>query len=654
MKLGWDRKRNLNRRLKAWKSDDDPTPGDFTWGVALNPYPDIYMMKGKIKYHRLGPWNGLRFSGMPEMKPNPVFSYKFVSNKEEVYYSWSTNDISLISKVTLNQTYFQRPRYIWSKADESWMLHSRMPGDYCDHYGLCGVNGYCSSTNSPICECLKGFKPNFPEKWKSMDWSQGCVRNHKLNCINEGFVSVQNLKIPDTTNTSVDESIGLEQCRDKCLKSCSCMAYTNTNISGAGSGCVMWFGDLIDIKLFPAGGQVLYIRMPASELVNEQKWKLRKILVIAVSAALGIFLLAMYFFYRFRRSIVGKSNTEDDYERHENDMDLPLLNLSKIIIATDNFSEKNKIGEGGFGPVYLGKLGSGLEIAVKRLSESSKQGMREFINEVKLIANVQHRNLVKLIGCCIQRHEKLLVYEYMSNGSLDYFIFDRTKSQLLDWPKRFHIICGIARGLMYLHQDSRLRIVHRDLKTSNVLLDDTLNPKISDFGMARTFGGNQIEGNTNRIVGTYGYMAPEYAIDGQFSVKSDVFSFGILILEIICGKKNRVRYRAKKTLNLVAYAWTFWKHERGLQIIDSNIAESSIESEVSRCIHVALLCVQQYPEDRPTMADVILMLGSEMALDEPKEPGFITRRESVEVNSSSSGKDTSSNYELTITSLSVR
>ncbi|XP_045820475.1 G-type lectin S-receptor-like serine/threonine-protein kinase At4g27290 [Trifolium pratense] len=653
MKLGWDLKRNLSKCLKAWKSDDDPTPGNFTWCVVLNPYPDIYMMKGEKKYHRLGPWNGLRFSGMPEMKPNPVFSYKFVYNKEEVYYSWSFNDSSLISTVVLNQTSYQRPRYVWSKAEESWMLYSRMPGDYCDLYSLCGVNGYCSSTNSPICECLNGFKPNFPEKWNSMDWSDGCVRNHQLNCINEGFVSVPNLKIPDTKNTSVDhdESIGLEQCRAKCLKICSCMAYTNTNISGAGSGCVMWFGDLIDIKFIPLGGQVLYIRMPASELDDEHRRNLRKKVLIVVFAALGMLLLAIYFFYRFRRrSVVGTSKSEGDYERHENDMDLPLLNLSTIIIATDNFSEKNKIGEGGFGAVYLGKLGSGLEIAVKRLSQSSKQGMREFINEVKLIANVQHRNLVKLIGCCIQRHEKLLVYEYMSNGSLDYFIFDHTRSQLLDWPKRFHIICGIARGLMYLHQDSRLRIIHRDLKTSNVLLDDTMNPKISDFGMARTFGGNQIEGNTNIIVGTYGYMAPEYAIDGQFSVKSDVFSFGVLILEIICGKKNRVRYRAKQTLNLVAYAWTFWKHERALQIIDSNIEDSSIVSEVSRCIHVALLCVQQYPEDRPTMADVILMLGSEMSL----EPGFIKRRESIEANSSSSRKDISSNYELTITSLSVR
>ncbi|XP_058733736.1 uncharacterized protein LOC131605396 [Vicia villosa] len=659
MKLGWDLKRNLNRRLIAWKSDDDPTPGDFTWGVVLNNYPEIYMMKGETKYHRLGPWNGLRFSGMPEMRPNPVFSYNFVYNKEEVYYSWNSSGSSLISKVVLNQTSNERPRYTWSKSDKSWMLHSNMPGDYCDRYGLCGNNGYCNITNSPVCDCLQGFKPKFLEKWNSMDWSQGCVRNPPLNCTSDGFISMTGLKVPDTTNTSVDKSIGLEQCRHKCLKNCSCVAYRNINISGAGSGCVMWFGELIDIKLFPLGDQVLYIRMPASELGKnntevEHRRNLRKKVVISVSAALGMFLIVIYFSYRFRRSIVGKSTTEGDYERHMDDQDLPLLNLSTIIIATDNFSKKNKIGEGGFGPVYMGKLGSGLEIAVKRLSQSSKQGMREFINEVKLIANVQHRNLVKLIGCCIQKHEKLLVYEYMANGSLDYLIFDRTKSQLLDWPKRFNIICGIARGLMYLHQDSRLRIVHRDLKASNVLLDDTMNPKISDFGMARTFGGNQIEGNTNRIVGTYGYMAPEYAIDGQFSSKSDVFSFGVLILEIICGKKNRVLNRAKQTLNLVAYAWTFWKHGKASQLIDSNIEDLCIVSEVSRCIHIGLLCVQQYPEDRPTMADVILMLGSEMALDDPKEPSFITRKESTEANSNSSGKDISSNYEMTITTLSVR
>jgi len=342
MKLGWDHKRNLNRRLIAWKSDDDPTPGDLSLGVVLNQYPDIYMMEGEKKYFRFGPWNGLRFSGIPNMEPNdPFIGYNFVYNKEEVYYIWHVKDSSQISKVVLNQTSYERRRYIWSKDTESWMLYSRKPADYSDHYGLCGVNGYLSSTN--ICECLKGFKPKFPKKWKSMDWSQGCVRNHPLNCTNDRFVSVANLKLPETTYTLVDQSIGLEQCRGKCLNNCSCMAYTNTDISGAGSGCVMWFGDLTDIKLLPVNGQVLYIRMPASELgeyfinfttfwkflslvfeygiqlllfcldeddnntEDEHRRNSRKMVVIGVSIALGMIVLVIYFFYRFRRNIFGKT-----------------------------------------------------------------------------------------------------------------------------------------------------------------------------------------------------------------------------------------------------------------------------------------------------------------------------------------------------------
>ncbi|XP_029124552.1 G-type lectin S-receptor-like serine/threonine-protein kinase At4g27290, partial [Cajanus cajan] len=633
MKIGWDLKRNLNRSLIAWKSGDDPTPGDLSWGILLHPYPEIYMMKGTKKYHRLGPWNGVRFSGMPEMVPNPVFSYKFVSNEDEVYYMW-TLQTNLITKVVLNQTTEDRPRYVWSDTDKTWNFYSTMPGgEYCDHYGVCGANSFCSSTASPMCECLKGYKPMSPEKWNSINWTQGCGLKHQLTCMNDGFASVDGLKVPDTTNTSVDETIDLEKCRKKCLKDCSCMAYTNSNISGAGSGCVMWFGDLFDIKLYPASGsgQRLYIRLHPSELDSIKHKKPTKIFVTSGAAAIAI-ILAIYFVYR--RKIYEKSKEENNYENYMDDLDLPLLDFSVIIAATGNFSEGNKIGEGGFGSVYWGKLTSGLEIAVKRLSKNSDQGMSEFVNEVKLIAKVQHRNLVKLLGCCIQKQEKMLVYEYMTNGSLDYFIFDRTKGKLLDWQKRFHIICGIARGLMYLHQDSRLRIIHRDLKASNILLDDTLNPKISDFGMARTFGGEDIEGNTNRIVGTYGYMAPEYAIEGQFSVKSDVFSFGILLLEIICGKKNR-SYSGKQVVNLVDHVWTLWEKNMTLQIIDPNMEDSCIASEVLRFIHVGLLCIQQYAEDRPTMTSVVLMLGSDMELDEPKKPGFSTKKESNESNSHS-------------------
>ncbi|TKY66457.1 G-type lectin S-receptor serine/threonine-protein kinase SD1-1 [Spatholobus suberectus] len=351
---------------------------------------------------------------------------------------------------------------------------------------------------------------------------------------------------------------------------------------------------------------------------------------------------------------VDKSKTKENIERQLKDLDVPLFDLLTITTATNNFSLNNKIGQGGFGPVYKGRLVDGREIAVKRLSSSSGQGIAEFITEVKLISKLQHRNLVKLLGCCIRGQEKILVYEYMVNGSLDSFIFDQMKGKFLDWPRRFQIIFGVARGLLYLHQDSRLRIIHRDLKASNVLLDEKLNPKISDFGMARAFGGDQTEGNTNRVVGTYGYMAPEYAVDGLFSIKLDVFSFGILLLEIVCGNKNRALCRGNQTLNLVGYAWTLWKEDNALQLIDSSIKDSCVIPEVLQCIHVSLLCVQQYPEDRPTMTSVIQMLGSEMELVEPKEPGFFPKRISDEGNLSSKLNQMTSNDELTITSLNGR
>ncbi|XP_022986238.1 G-type lectin S-receptor-like serine/threonine-protein kinase At4g03230 isoform X2 [Cucurbita maxima] len=316
---------------------------------------------------------------------------------------------------------------------------------------------------------------------------------------------------------------------------------------------------------------------------------------------------------------------EDDRKAIE----VPILGLETILNATDNFSEANKIGRGGFGTVYKGLFPGGLEVAIKRLSQGSAQGMDEFKNEAILIAKLQHRNLVRLLGYCVAGVEKLLIYEYMPNKSLDFFIFDRTQCLLMNWKMRFNIIMGIARGLVYLHEDSRLRIIHRDMKTSNILLDAEMNPKISDFGLARIFDGNQIEGITNRVVGTFGYMPPEYALDGSFSVKSDVFSFGIVVLEIVSGRKNTGFYQSNEALNLLGYVWKLWREHRAMEIVEATVRERCSPSEAVKCVAVGLLCVQEDPKDRPTMSNAVFMLssGSDPAsLPNPKQPAFLDKR----------------------------
>uniref|UniRef100_A0A7N0TNC2 Uncharacterized protein n=1 Tax=Kalanchoe fedtschenkoi TaxID=63787 RepID=A0A7N0TNC2_KALFE len=293
------------------------------------------------------------------------------------------------------------------------------------------------------------------------------------------------------------------------------------------------------------------------------------------------------------------------------------LDFETIRLATDSFSDENKLGQGGFGAVYKGTLGDGQEIAVKRLAAAaSGRGDAEFKNEVMLVAKLQHENLVKLIGFCLEGQERLLIFEFMPNASLDQFLFDSFKRTYLYWERRYAIIEGIAKGLLYLHEDSKLGIIHRDLKASNILLDEEMNPKIADFGMARLlFGMDERGGETRRIVGTYGYMAPEYAIRGQFSSKSDVYSFGILMMELVTGQKKSSFCIGGVAGNLMESAWECWSSGKVADIIDPMI-KSGPMNEITRCLHIGLLCVQESPPARPTMASVILML-SDLSLPLP-------------------------------------
>ncbi|XP_073137620.1 G-type lectin S-receptor-like serine/threonine-protein kinase At4g27290 [Henckelia pumila] len=383
--------------------------------------------------------------------------------------------------------------------------------------------------------------------------------------------------------------------------------------------------------------------------------KKRRILITSLISMIPMTLVSLSLILYIRKKNkdreVGKYNASE----HE-ESELPFFKLATILEATKCFAIENKLGEGGFGPVYKGVLEGGQEIAVKRLSRTSTQGLDEFKNEAIFIAKLQHRNLVRLLGYCIQKDENMLIYEYMPNKSLDMILFDETTGDLLDWPKRFHIINGVARGILYLHQDSRLRIIHRDLKVSNILLDSDMNPKISDFGTVRSFGGSETEAKTSRVVGTYGYMSPEYAVDGIFSVKSDVFSFGVLVLEIVSGKGNRGFSHSYHHLNLLGHAWNLYKEERSHEVADASLRNYPRDlAQVIRSIHVGLLCVQQKPEDRPSMSSVVLMLGNDGALAEAKQPGFYTEREPIVAQDSTTTQViTNSPNQLTITALDPR
>ncbi|RZB76752.1 G-type lectin S-receptor-like serine/threonine-protein kinase [Glycine soja] len=346
---------------------------------------------------------------------------------------------------------------------------------------------------------------------------------------------------------------------------------------------------------------------------------------------------SLYESERHVKGLIGLGSLE---EKDIEGIEVPCYTYASILAATDNFSDSNKLGRGGYGPVYKGTFPGGQDIAVKRLSSVSTQGLEEFKNEVILIAKLQHRNLVRLRGYCIEGDEKILLYEYMPNKSLDSFIFDPTRTSLLDWPIRFEIIVGIARGMLYLHQDSRLRVIHRDLKTSNILLDEEMNPKISDFGLAKIFGGKETEACTGRVVGTYGYMAPEYALDGFFSTKSDVFSFGVVLLEILSGKKNTGFYQSKQISSLLGHAWKLWTENKLLDLMDPSLCETCNENEFIKCAVIGLLCVQDEPSDRPTMSNVLFMLDIEAAsMPIPTQPTFFVKKHLSSSASSSSKPD---------------
>ncbi|XP_058179994.1 G-type lectin S-receptor-like serine/threonine-protein kinase RKS1 isoform X2 [Rhododendron vialii] len=383
----------------------------------------------------------------------------------------------------------------------------------------------------------------------------------------------------------------------------------------------------------------------AQEDENDPRNKRHLLLVILLSTAATLtLLLVSATWYLRQRASRNKGLMDNEKELQSlfkstmaspgsaNAPNLLVFSIIDLVEATNNFSFENKLGEGGYGPVYKGILRNGQEIAVKRLSRTSTQGFEEFKNEVMLTAKLQHVNLVRVLGFCTEKEEQMLIYEYMPNKSLDHFVYDPMRGSLLDWGKRVQIIEGVTQGLLYLQEYSRLTIIHRDLKASNILLDNEMKPKIADFGMARIFQKDEFEGNTDRIVGTYGYVPPEYVKRGIYSTKSDVYSFGVLLLQIISGKRNNCSHGLHEDLNLLDYAYDLWKCGKGLVFMDPSLNDTYSSCKLMRCMQIALLCVQENPADRLSMLELSSMLKNETAaMSTPKRPAFSTRRDEDEV-----------------------
>ncbi|KAK7405006.1 hypothetical protein VNO78_06130 [Psophocarpus tetragonolobus] len=597
MKLGVNHRSGHNWSLVSWFSKSIPAPGPFRLEWEPQKKELIIKRQGQVC------WRSGELRKKKRLEHVWESQYTVVSNEDED---------------SFELTFSNDERIKWTLMENGQLINRE--GSDIARADLC--YGYNTEEGC--------------QKWEEIPK----CRHH-----GDAFQIVQGFPDSNMRSNLENSSYGVSDCRAICWNNCSCTAFKEYYDNG--TGCVFFHWHSMEGTNIASTGEDFYMLVKHTDHKGAKKW-----IWISIVMAISLFVICLYYvgFALKKRKYIfkgkqsrgmeikmfdltgsnrssGIKDLQDDLKGHG----LKAFDYTLVVEATNDFLSENKLGQGGFGPVYKGVLPTGQEVAVKRLSKASGQGIVEFKNEVTLISELQHMNLVQLLGCCIHEEERILVYQYMPNKSLDFYLFDGTRSKLLDWKKRFNIIEGISQGLLYLHKYSRLKIIHRDLKASNILLDENMNPKISDFGMARMFSQQESVSSTNRIVGTYGYMSPEYAMEGVFSTKSDVYSFGVLLLEIISGRRNNSFHDANDDpLNIIGHAWELWNNGMSLQLVDPSLNELFDPDEVQRCIHVGLLCVEQYPNDRPTMSNVISMLKKSAAITLPQRPAFCSGRQNFD------------------------
>ncbi|XP_010645966.1 probable LRR receptor-like serine/threonine-protein kinase At1g56140 isoform X3 [Vitis vinifera] len=436
------------------------------------------------------------------------------------------------------------------------------------------------------------------------------------------------------------EAGGVQKAIEKKFNATVSENYLEIHLFWAGKGtcCIPYDG------YYGPSISALSVVSASERTIPPEKGKTGLIAGIAIAAGILSLIVISAVFYIKRKG----SDMNEDIELPEIGPRPSTFSYAELRTATENFNAINKLGEGGFGAVYKGTLSDGRVVAVKQLSLASQHGKSQFIAEIATISAVQHRNLVKLYGFCIKGNKRLLVYEYLENKSLDHSLFGKNDLHL-DWPTRFSIGLATARGLAYLHEESRPRIIHRDVKASNILLDAELCPKISDFGLAKLYDDKKTHIST-RVAGTIGYLAPEYAMRGHLTEKADVFGFGVVALEIVSGRPNYDNSLEAEKMYLLEWAWTLHENNRSLDLVDPKLTTFD-ENEAARVIGVALLCIQASPALRPTMSRVVAMLAGDIEVSTvASKPGYLTDWDFKDITTSFLSDDTQTSVASTSTS----
>ncbi|KAJ4729928.1 S-receptor-like serine/threonine-protein kinase [Melia azedarach] len=613
MKLRYDKRTKVSQLLTSWKNEEDPAPGLFSLELApdgSNSY--VILWNRSEQYWSSGPWdeNQKIFSLVPEMRLNYIYNFSYVSNENESYFTYSVKDATT-SRFVMDVS-GQIKQMNWLEGSKAWFLFWSQPRQQCEVYAYCGQFSTCNELQTEqFCTCLQGFQQKSENDWNLKDYSGGCVRKTRLQCENNSlangksdkFLEYPNMALPEHPQSVAVESI--KECATFCLNNCSCTAYSYED-----NGCSIWNGNFLGLQQLAQGGKTFYLKLAASEFPSSKNSKGIVIGGVLGSVALVVLIgLMMLVYFRRRKRATKETEVVEG--------SLVAFTYKDLQTATKNFSDK--LGGGGFGSVFKGVLPNSSVIAVKKL-ESLSQGEKQFRTEVSTIGNIQHVNLVRLLGFCSEGTKRLLVYDYMANGSLDSHLFHEKDSKVLDWKTRYQIALGTARGLAYLHEKCRDCIIHCDIKPENILLDAELCPKVADFGLAKLVG-REFSRVLTTMRGTRGYLAPEWISGVAITTKADVYSYGMMLFEIVSGRRNSEQSEDGRVKFFPTWAAKLTT-EGGdlLSLLDPRLEGNADVEELSRICKVACWCIQDEETHRPSMGQVVQILEGVLDVTMPPIP----------------------------------